>query len=130
MMLIKDKSSLVLFKSGRRYIAACLTAAVLFGNVSGQAKRSDSKRAPKYEESSIASISSAAKSSRMNMAFDQAAIRNSVLQSELSWVFGGKSQRGWYLYLPLILSIIAADVSSSSFVLELLTVVNPVTFKL
>jgi LAS superfamily LD-carboxypeptidase LdcB len=31
-----------------------------------------------------------------------AAARNAVLQNELEWQFGGKQQRGWYLYVPLI----------------------------
>jgi D-alanyl-D-alanine carboxypeptidase len=28
--------------------------------------------------------------------------RNAVLRNELPWVLGGKAQRGWYLYTPLI----------------------------
>src|ERR1051325_8996444 len=35
-------------------------------------------------------------------AFTAAAGRNSALRYELSWAFGGKQQRGWYLYVPLI----------------------------
>lgn len=31
-----------------------------------------------------------------------AASRNAVLRNELTWIFGGKQQHGWYLYLPLI----------------------------
>ena len=31
-------------------------------------------------------------------AFATAAARNSTLRNELSWTFGGKQQRGWYLY--------------------------------
>jgi zinc D-Ala-D-Ala carboxypeptidase len=34
--------------------------------------------------------------------FAAAAARNSLLKYELSWAFGGKQQRGWYLYTPLI----------------------------
>lgn len=34
--------------------------------------------------------------------FTEAAARNTVLKYELSWAFGGKQQRGWYLYTPLI----------------------------
>jgi zinc D-Ala-D-Ala carboxypeptidase len=29
-------------------------------------------------------------------------VRNALLSKELSWTFGSKSQRGWYLYKPLI----------------------------
>lgn len=34
--------------------------------------------------------------------FEAAATRNNALRYELSWAFGGKEQRGWYLYVPLI----------------------------
>ncbi|HEX8292340.1 MAG TPA: M15 family metallopeptidase, partial [Pyrinomonadaceae bacterium] len=34
--------------------------------------------------------------------FAEAAARNTALKYELSWAFGGKQQRGWYLYTPLI----------------------------
>ena len=35
-------------------------------------------------------------------AFTAAASQNAVLRNELSWAFGGKQQRGWYLYDLLI----------------------------
>ena len=34
---------------------------------------------------------------------------NAQLALELDWLFGGKSQRGWGLYLPLIQSLIGSD---------------------
>ncbi len=34
--------------------------------------------------------------------FAAAAARNMLLKYELSWAFGGKQQRGWHLYTPLI----------------------------
>jgi zinc D-Ala-D-Ala carboxypeptidase len=34
--------------------------------------------------------------------FSPAAARNAVLRNDLTWAFGGKQQRGWYLYTPLI----------------------------
>ncbi|MFN2517345.1 MAG: hypothetical protein ABR556_14140, partial [Pyrinomonadaceae bacterium] len=34
--------------------------------------------------------------------FGEAVSRNSQLKYELTWEFGGKQQRGWYLYVPLI----------------------------
>jgi len=39
----------------------------------------------------------------------EAASENSRMSSELAWVFGGKSQRGWSIYLPLIANEIDAD---------------------
>ena len=42
-------------------------------------------------------------------AFEPAARRNLVLKYEMSWAFGGKQQRGWYLYSPLITRLIGAE---------------------
>ena len=39
---------------------------------------------------------------RLTSLFAEAAARNTALKYELSWAFGGKQQRGWYLYTPLI----------------------------
>ncbi len=33
-----------------------------------------------------------------NSSFSAASERNAVLMNELTWTFGGKQQRGWYLY--------------------------------
>jgi hypothetical protein len=41
--------------------------------------------------------------------FAAAATRNTLLKYELSWAFGGKEQRGWYLYTPLISRLLATD---------------------
>src|SRR5829696_3691498 len=41
--------------------------------------------------------------------FAAAAERNTVLKYELGWAFGGKQQRGWYLYTPLIARLLEAD---------------------
>ena len=45
---------------------------------------------------------SAANESSGASLFAAAATRNTSLRYELDWVFGGKQQRGWYLYAPLI----------------------------
>jgi len=54
-------------------------------------------------------------------AFDQAARRNAESQAGLSWQFGGKVQRGWRLYTPLIAKTIdvKSDASSSDFAARL-----------
>lgn len=41
--------------------------------------------------------------------FSAAAARNTVLRYDLDWAFGGKQQRGWYLYTPLISRLLATD---------------------
>jgi len=106
---------------GTFLIGASLIAFGLLANADGQSSRKGSARVPKYEESSISSVSSATKSSRMRPVFDHAASRNEVLKSELTWSFGGKSQRGWYLYSPLISSMIGAEnePASARFALKL-----------
>lgn len=40
--------------------------------------------------------------------------RNAVLRNELGWVLGGKQQKGWYLYLPLINRLLNTDRDSTS----------------
>jgi D-alanyl-D-alanine carboxypeptidase len=47
-------------------------------------------------------------------AFGAAAARNSSLRYELSWAFGGKQQRGWYLYAPLISRTIETEKDSAT----------------
>jgi hypothetical protein len=44
----------------------------------------------------------------------EAAARNAVLSSELSWKFGGKQQRGWYIYTALIKRLVKTDNDSAS----------------
>ena len=41
-------------------------------------------------------------SAELNAAFNAAAAQNLSLRNDLTWAFGGKQQRGWYLYVPLI----------------------------
>ncbi len=41
--------------------------------------------------------------------FDQAAAQNSRLKSDLPWFFGGKSQRGWQIYQPLISNLVGVS---------------------
>lgn len=46
--------------------------------------------------------------------FETAATRNAQLRIQLSWHFGGKSQRGWNLYVPLISRLIEAEADPDS----------------
>lgn len=41
--------------------------------------------------------------------FEQAAAQNARLRQQLNWAFGGKQQRGWHLYLPLINRLLDVD---------------------
>jgi LAS superfamily LD-carboxypeptidase LdcB len=41
--------------------------------------------------------------------FNAAAARNTLLRYELNWAFGGKQQRGWHLYAPLISRLLTTE---------------------
>src|SRR6185369_6768942 len=36
-----------------------------------------------------------------------AGVTNAQLRNDLNWIFGGKPQRGWYIYTPLINRLIS-----------------------
>lgn len=46
--------------------------------------------------------------------FLAAATHNAVLRNNLTWAFGGKQQRGWYLYMPLIKRLLGTDAAPDS----------------
>src|ERR1044072_1396904 len=46
--------------------------------------------------------------------FAYAAVLNSTLQNDLTWIFGGKQQRGWYLYNLLIQQTIETEAQPES----------------
>ncbi|MET0624093.1 MAG: M15 family metallopeptidase [Pyrinomonadaceae bacterium] len=46
--------------------------------------------------------------------FAAAAARNMMLKYELSWAFGGKQQRGWHLYTPLISRMLEMDAGGAA----------------
>ena len=58
--------------------------------------------------------SAAAASSASAAAFADAARQNAALRANLDWVFGGKQQRGWTIYEPLIARTVAAQTPSDT----------------
>jgi zinc D-Ala-D-Ala carboxypeptidase len=72
---------------------------------------SNSAASPLTVEHLSASANPVAEASSASAAslFGAAALRNTELQDNLSWAFGGKSQRGWRLYAPLVGGLIGAD---------------------
>ncbi len=46
--------------------------------------------------------------------FAAAAKRNAQLRTELNWILGGKPQHGWYLYTPLINSLLHTEKDDTS----------------
>jgi hypothetical protein len=55
-----------------------------------------------------------ASSSASNSAFAAAATRNAALGASLDWTFGGKGQRGWSIYTPLIARTLDVDAAADS----------------
>ena len=90
-------------KSVRFHIAVvvCVLVAVVS---SGQSSRRN-KKPPVEPTARITSSASATK----NSSFTAAAANNASLRNELSWSFGGKQQRGWYLYDLLIGETLKSD---------------------
>ena len=91
-------------------IAVVLTAVVTFVSFSprssNRSEAAQSKRESKSESTvkptSRVAERTAATSSNSTVAFAAAASQNAGLRNELTWTFGGKQQRGWYLYELLI----------------------------
>lgn len=82
--------------------------------VQAQAERKSSAEAS--QASSAITLSAPAKvapkatsSVSGSSAFAWAATRNTELQNSLGWTFGGKSQRGWALYTPLIANLTGCE---------------------
>ncbi|HJQ22622.1 MAG TPA: D-alanyl-D-alanine carboxypeptidase family protein [Blastocatellia bacterium] len=90
----------------------------------GQAARIQTAQASSNEGSAPAAAVSverlsapakpAAAASAATGLFASAAARNADLQDSLTWAFGGKSQRGWRIYAPLVGGLIGADSEQTS----------------
>lgn len=86
-------------------IAVVLVAFVaggLFTITTSRGQSQASKSEPVAARNTVA-VTAAATSS------GPAAARNATLRNELSWVFGRKAQRGWYLYEPLLTRFLGTD---------------------
>src|SRR5436309_4694300 len=84
-------------------VLAVLAGAVAFSardsRGQSQSPKSDSKLKPTVL---IRKRTNASEEKNGSPVFAAAAAQNAVLENELSWSFGGKEQRGWYLYSSLI----------------------------
>ncbi len=86
-------------KTGRIHILIVVAAlAVVVGFVSFAARPSRSQTSRRKSESTVSRTVLTTKST----SFSAAASQNAILRNELNWTFGGKQQRGWYLYDYLI----------------------------
>ena len=86
-------------------VIAVAAAVVVFAARSSRGQSSRPNRNASVKPAVRISASSATKAS----AFTAAAGQNALLRNELTWTFGGKQQRGWYLYDLLIARTLNTD---------------------
>lgn len=81
-----------------------VAAALLYAGTSkGHAQSRGTGRVGKSNVKPTAAVRPASSS------MSPAAARNASLSAELNWAFGGKQQRGWYIYAPLINHLLNSD---------------------
>jgi uncharacterized protein YcbK (DUF882 family) len=108
-------------KTTKVHIAIILTVLAAVVTVVSLSARSSHGQAPRPKTTSrikpaVPERASSAKGGN-SAAFAAAATQNVQLRNELSWTFGGKQQRGWYLYDLLISKTLDTqdDATSSDF---------------
>lgn len=80
----------------------------------GQSTSSAQKSAQKNEAPVKATVLTKAAKPKVSSTTSAAATRNLMLKNDLSWTFGGKQQRGWYLYDSLLAETLNTDDDSVS----------------
>ena len=83
------------------FVAAATAVSVVGLTSSGQSRPSKNESPRRTVELTKRTTTPPA-SANTSTAFSEAAAQNSVLRNEVDWTFGGKQQRGWYLYDLLI----------------------------
>ena len=90
-------------KNARFHIAVIFALLVgVVSVVSFVARGSGSQSAPRKSKLAVKPAVPVPERSKVSPAFTDAAAKNAQLRNDLSWTFGGKQQRGWYLYDLLI----------------------------
>jgi LAS superfamily LD-carboxypeptidase LdcB len=108
----------VLFPSAAVSLLSCLIAYLILGDFDVYAQERARVAGPAVKQTaSVMKIENTASSS----AFSRAAGENAKLRSSLSWNFGGKTQTGWNIYVPLIGQTLGTEAGpdSSEFALAL-----------
>jgi D-alanyl-D-alanine carboxypeptidase len=83
-------------------VATVVSVAALTSPSQSRRSKTASPKRPVQLTSRPSTASANSSSSSAAAAFSGAAAQNVVLRNEVNWTFGGKSQRGWYLYDLLI----------------------------
>ena len=93
-------------KNKKLHIAIILFVLVAVGTVVSLSARASRGQAPRPKTTSrirpVVPEPATSRKATTSTAFAAAATQNVQLRNELSWTFGGKQQRGWYLYDLLI----------------------------
>ena len=79
-----------------------ILAVVSFAAGSGRGQSPKSKSKPLAKPVALKTERNNPTNAKPPSAFTTAAARNSTLRNDVNWTFGGKQQRGWYLYDLLI----------------------------
>ncbi|HKP39142.1 MAG TPA: M15 family metallopeptidase [Pyrinomonadaceae bacterium] len=90
---------------------AIFVAALSFGSRVSRGQSPTTQKNPRVKQTVLLTDS---RNASVTGAFAEAAGRNATLQNELTWVFGNKQQRGWYLYILLIQQTIETQAGPGS----------------
>ena len=91
-------------------VFAAVASVIAFAPRGSRGQSRTKRTAAPIKSTPVASASASKKAS----SFTAAATQNAVLRNELSWTFGGKQQRGWYLYDYLLSETLKTDDASVS----------------
>jgi zinc D-Ala-D-Ala carboxypeptidase len=97
----------VLLPSAAVSVVTCLVAYLAITNFDVYAQQRARIIGPSVKQT--AKSSAIADNDSRTAAFAKAAIENAKLRGSLQWVFGGKTQTGWDIYVPLISHTIGTD---------------------
>ena len=98
----------VLIPSAAVSLFSCLLAYGLLGDSGVYAQR------PRMAGPNVKQTASVTKAENRSSAFMRAATENTRLRSSLQWIFGGKTQTGWNIYVPLISQTIGTEAGPDS----------------
>jgi len=93
-------------------IPACFVVALLSGSGLGQVQdppKASPPDARRLVKPTILILDNAGKATANLAAIDSAVSANIAFSDEISWMFGGKQQKGWYLYAPLIRQLLGTE---------------------
>lgn len=100
----------------RIHIAVIVVLLVLTGGVTGSRSGPTESTCQTRQEASP-EVETAPLSTPQSNRFADAAARNATFRNDLTWTFGGKQQRGWYLYDSLLTKTLntSSDATTADF---------------